>query len=113
MYIFFILLFTLRIINEVFSKEENDNQPIKETFLNIEQKKSYSCLIDWKVILITHELFYSRYIGIVDSEIFLNKTIVNERYHEALSNNDQVCLPIAKAAKQFLMDRIEYLGNLN
>ena len=110
---FIFLLFALKIINEVFSKEEEDAKPIKEAYLNIEHKRTYSCLIEWKEILITHELFYSRYIGIKDSEMFLNRTIVDEHYQEVLSNNEQTCLPVAKAAMEFLLDRIEYIGYLN
>ena len=110
---FIILFFVIKMISEAFSKDVDESQTIKDTYLNIEQKRTYSCLIEWKEILITHELFYSRYIGIKDSEMFLNRTIVDEHYYEALSNNEQTCLPVAKAAKEFLLDRIEYLGSLN
>ncbi len=108
-----ILVIILKFIIEVFSKDEDESVPIKDTFLNVEQKGTYSCLIEWKEILITHELFYSRYIGIKDSKLFLNRAVVDNHYQESLSNNEQTCLPVAKAAKEYLMDRIEYLGNLN
>ncbi len=113
MYFFIIVYFAIKIINKVFFENEENNKPNTETYLNVEQKRTYSCLIDWREILITHELFYSRYIGIKDSEMFLNRTIINENYNNILSSNEEVCFPVAKAAKDFLLDRLEYLGNLN
>ncbi len=110
---FILAYFAIKIIIKVFSTQDESNEPIKETYLNIEQKRTYSCLVEWKKILITHELFYARYLGIKDSEMSLNNTLINNKYKQALLNNEQTCLPIAKAAKEFLLDRNEYLGYLN
>ena len=106
-----LIFFGAYILIRVIIRDLNSSDEVVDTRLN-KSKKEMVYLIENNQIYTNHEFYYYDFLQFDNSLPYCNKHLVKKQYNKVISNNE-INADMALRARNFLVDRAEYLIHLN